>query len=100
MVLRSIHSHPLSTELLQDGQVAEQGTHAELLVAGGLYATLVRRQLLAGGTPAASAAPPAATGTPDDGHWVGSDGSDRRDGSEAQPAVDDGGGGGGDGQYS
>lgn len=33
--------------VLDDGRVAETGTHAELLAAGGLYAALQRRQLLA-----------------------------------------------------
>ena len=32
--------------MLRDGQVAEQGTHAELLARGGFYADLHRRQLL------------------------------------------------------
>ena len=31
--------------VIQHGQVAEQGTHDELLEAGGVYASLVRRQL-------------------------------------------------------
>ena len=31
--------------VIQHGQVAEQGSHEELLEAGGVYANLVRRQL-------------------------------------------------------
>lgn len=31
--------------VIQHGQVAEQGTHDQLLEAGGTYASLVRRQL-------------------------------------------------------
>lgn len=37
-----------SVAVVQDGLIAEQGSHAELLAAGGVYATLVRRQLLMG----------------------------------------------------
>jgi hypothetical protein len=33
--------------VLDDGRVAEQGTHTELLQRGGVYAALQRRQLLA-----------------------------------------------------
>jgi ATP-binding cassette subfamily B protein len=33
--------------VLEDGEVVERGTHEELLRAGGVYATLLRRQLLA-----------------------------------------------------
>ncbi|NIP81658.1 MAG: ATP-binding cassette domain-containing protein, partial [Gemmatimonadetes bacterium] len=32
--------------VLDDGRIVEQGTHDELLAAGGVYATLLRRQLL------------------------------------------------------
>ncbi len=32
--------------VLDDGRLVEQGTHAELLAAGGVYATLLRRQML------------------------------------------------------
>ena len=32
--------------VLDDGRVAERGTHEELIAAGGVYATLLRRQLL------------------------------------------------------
>lgn len=32
--------------VLDDGRIVERGTHAELLAAGGLYANLLRRQLL------------------------------------------------------
>ncbi|NJD11676.1 MAG: ABC transporter ATP-binding protein [Gemmatimonadetes bacterium] len=32
--------------VLEDGRLVAQGTHAELVTAGGLYATLLRRQLL------------------------------------------------------
>jgi ABC-type multidrug transport system ATPase subunit len=34
--------------VVQEGRVAEQGTHSELLAAGGVYQQLVRRQLFAG----------------------------------------------------
>jgi ATP-binding cassette subfamily B protein len=33
--------------VLEDGRIVEQGLHADLVAAGGLYATLLRRQLLA-----------------------------------------------------
>jgi ATP-binding cassette subfamily B protein len=33
--------------VLEDGELAEQGTHAELLERGASYATLLHRQLLA-----------------------------------------------------
>jgi ABC-type multidrug transport system fused ATPase/permease subunit len=33
--------------VLDDGRLAEQGSHAELLRSGGVYAALQRRQLLA-----------------------------------------------------
>lgn len=33
--------------VLDDGSIVERGTHAELIAAGGLYASLLRRQLLA-----------------------------------------------------
>ena len=46
-------AHRLSTvktsdeaAVVQDGTIAERGTHEALLAAGGLYAALVRRQLL------------------------------------------------------
>ena len=46
-------SHRISTiqdadliVVLDDGQIAEQGTHAALLARGGLYAELYERQLL------------------------------------------------------
>jgi ATP-binding cassette subfamily B protein len=32
--------------VLDDGRIVERGTHAELIARGGLYATLLRRQLL------------------------------------------------------
>jgi ATP-binding cassette subfamily B protein len=35
--------------VLEDGRIVEQGRHADLVAAGGLYATLLRRQLLAEG---------------------------------------------------
>jgi ATP-binding cassette subfamily B protein len=35
--------------VLEDGRIVEQGLHADLVAAGGLYATLLRRQLLAEG---------------------------------------------------
>ncbi len=35
--------------VLDDGRIVERGTHAELVARGGLYATLLRRQLLAEG---------------------------------------------------
>jgi ABC-type transport system involved in cytochrome bd biosynthesis fused ATPase/permease subunit len=44
--------------VIQHGQVAEQGTHDSLLEAGGVYASLVRRQL-ARAPSAASLAPSA-----------------------------------------
>jgi ABC-type transport system involved in Fe-S cluster assembly fused permease/ATPase subunit len=37
--------------VLADGRIAERGTHAELLAAGGLYATMWQRQALHGDTP-------------------------------------------------
>jgi ABC-type transport system involved in Fe-S cluster assembly fused permease/ATPase subunit len=37
--------------VLADGRIAERGTHAELLAAGGLYATMWHRQALHGDTP-------------------------------------------------
>jgi ABC-type microcin C transport system duplicated ATPase subunit YejF len=46
--------------VIQHGQVAEQGSHEELLEAGGVYANLVRRQL-ARAPSAASLAPSAST---------------------------------------
>lgn len=33
---------------MQEGRIVEQGTHSELLAAGGAYSALVRRQLLFG----------------------------------------------------
>ena len=50
--------------VLSDGRIVERGTHAELLQAGGTYATLLRRQLLeeemeeGRGVPAGTAATP------------------------------------------
>ncbi|MGD8277996.1 MAG: ATP-binding cassette domain-containing protein, partial [Gemmatimonadota bacterium] len=35
--------------VLDEGRIAEEGRHADLVAAGGLYATLLRRQLLAEG---------------------------------------------------
>jgi ATP-binding cassette subfamily B protein len=32
--------------VLADGEIVERGTHGELIARGGLYATLLRRQLL------------------------------------------------------
>lgn len=43
--------------VLDDGRVAEEGRHADLAAAGGLYATLLRRQLLAEGLESELVAP-------------------------------------------
>jgi ABC-type multidrug transport system fused ATPase/permease subunit len=40
--------------VLDEGRVAESGTHSSLLMRGGLYARLVSRQLAAAYAPAAS----------------------------------------------
>ena len=40
--------------VLKEGQVAEQGTHEELVSLGGVYAELYRIQAGPGGTPAAA----------------------------------------------
>ena len=37
--------------MIDDGRVAERGTHRELLAAGGLYAHLYRTQFALGGEP-------------------------------------------------
>ena len=68
-------AHRLSTVVGADsicvfsgGTIAERGTHAELVKLGGIYYSLVQRQLTAAGPAAGAAAPPAtgasiATGT-------------------------------------
>ena len=43
-------AHP-TLPMAQEGRIAEQGTHAQLLAAGGAYAALVQRQLLANEQP-------------------------------------------------
>ncbi|HSO40116.1 MAG TPA: peptidase domain-containing ABC transporter [Labilithrix sp.] len=60
---RVVIAHRLSTVVnahrilvMERGELVEQGTHAELLARGGLYAHLVTMQM--GPTPAAAAAPP------------------------------------------
>ena len=45
-----------SVAVVVEGRVAEQGGHGELLAAGGVYAALVRRQLLVPGGAEAAAA--------------------------------------------
>jgi ATP-binding cassette subfamily B protein len=45
--------------VLDDGRIVERGRHAELIAAGGLYATLLRRQLLSEGLEADAVAGPA-----------------------------------------
>ncbi len=58
-------AHRLSTVMAADticvvdgGRIAEQGTHAQLLARGGIYARLVQRQLAALGNTLAPEAPP------------------------------------------
>jgi ATP-binding cassette subfamily B protein len=47
---------------LEDGQVAEQGTHADLLASGGVYARFFQRQLLAEQVEASDGATPSNNG--------------------------------------